>query len=512
MRTSTQARKGGSAMRAFLMGLGLIPALLVGQGCAGTTTGAARGVEVRGPEPRGSSATVKPGGGPGTGAAASAPDTGPKISSKAMLSFEDGVKAYEAQRNGAKQDYPALERKFRAAVEADRNLAEAEYNLGVLAERQGRTKDAVAHYRAALDRKPTLRQAAENLAVLSQNEGDEEAAVAVYRRIAESYPEDGSARARLAEIARRRGDSTEAMELAKEALYRDPKSLQAYKTMMLVHLEAKQLSMVRLVALRAQKIDANDPEIFHALGLAALVESDKPRARTLFKRAVEARRDFLPAHVELAKMAMALEDFGGAETHLRAVLQASGASAEALLNLGVAYKGRGQLDKAMAAYDEASKVNPKLPAIALNRGIVVALKGDPEKAITYFRQYVDLGGESPVVSELLREQELVIENREQQKRALEEAERMEAEVKRQEAAAKEEEKQRKAEELRQKQLDARGQGAPPSSAPAPEPSSAPATRARPATDDTKPREAPRGSGGPQRPKKPGPDDEPADAL
>ena len=55
----------------------------------------------------------------------------------AELSFEDALKAYDAQKKANAWDYVALERKFKAAVDEDPNLAEADYNLGVLAERQG---------------------------------------------------------------------------------------------------------------------------------------------------------------------------------------------------------------------------------------------------------------------------------------------------------------------------------------------------------------------------------------
>ncbi len=53
------------------------------------------------------------------------------ISNRAKLLFEDAVKAMDAQKKGKAVDYPSLERKFKAAMDADPNLAEADYNLGV---------------------------------------------------------------------------------------------------------------------------------------------------------------------------------------------------------------------------------------------------------------------------------------------------------------------------------------------------------------------------------------------
>ena len=173
------------------------------------------------------------------------------ISNRAKLLFEDALGAMEAQKKANAFDYPSLERKFKAALDADPNVAEAEYNLGVLAERQGNTQEAVSRYQTALKKKPTLRQASENLAVMAQNAGDVSGAVSLYQGILKVYPDDGNARARLAEIYRQTGDQEKAMELARAALMREPQSVTAYKVMMRSYLERKQLAMAKLVALRA---------------------------------------------------------------------------------------------------------------------------------------------------------------------------------------------------------------------------------------------------------------------
>lgn len=402
----------------------------------------------------------------GPGAAADQPvgptEVIPQINSKAKLAFEDAVKAWEAQKKTGAFDYVTLERKFKAASDADEQLAEAEYDLGVLAERQGKTQEAVGHYRDALSRRPTLRQAAENLGVIAQNSGDEKRAVEIYTDILTNYPEDAGSRARLAEIYRRRGDNEKAMQLAKEALFRDPKTLQAYKTMMAVHVETRQYSMARLIALRASRLEANDPEILYLLGLINLAEKEPAKARVNFKASAEANKSFLPPRYQLAQMALAQEDYAGAEEHLRAILAANGKNPEALVNLGVAYKGMGQLDKAMQAYEQAEKLNSALPAITLNKAIIIGLKGEPEKAIAELKKYIDMKSPSsdhPVFA-LIKEQEGVIQKREDDKKAAEEAKKMEEEARKVEEAAAAEEKKKNEEALQKQQAEAKGKDAP----------------------------------------------------
>ena len=435
----------------------------------------------------------------------------PPISNRAKLLFEDALSAFEAQKKANAFDYPSLERKFKAALDADPNVAEAEYNLGVISERQGNTKEAISHYQAALKKKPTLRQASENLAVIAQNAGDIAGAVALYQGILKVFPDDGSSRARLAEIYRQTGDHEKAMEFARAALMREPQSVTAYKVMMRSYLERKQLAMAKLVALRAMKIDQNDPELHHTIGLILLQEEKKDGARGSFKRAIEVRADYVPAHVMMAQLALEVEDYPAAEEHLRRILQADSKNAAAHLNLGIAYKGQGQLDKAMQEYDEAEKLDPKLSAIYFNRGVILHRnKGAPERAIELYRKYISLAGgevalnaEHPIFG-LLREAETIVQ--------------AQNEAKAQEEQQKKLEELQKAQQALMKEEDGKGTVAPASGSDAPA-ENQPAGGTQPA-GDAQPAANPPASGEPKQPaaapqqKNPGKADpaEPADDL
>ncbi len=372
---------------------------------------------------------------PNAGKAAAAP-----ISNTAKARFEDALKAFETQKKAKAIDYPALERKFQSALEADANLAEADYNLGVLAERQGKLPEARNHYKAALAKKPSLRQASENLAVMEQNAGNVAGAVALYQEVLQRYPDDAQSRARLAEIYRQQGDHTKAMDLSRAALMRDPQSTTALKVMIRSYLDRKQLAMAKLVALRGVKLDGMDPELHHAVGLILLQEGDVDEARLSFKKALEVREDYVPSHVELAQLAMQAENFPTAETHLRRILQADGKNAAAHLDLGIAYKGMGQYDKAMQEYDEAEKLDPEMAAVNLNRAIILhRVKDAPERASELYRKYiamaggdVALPGEAPVFA-LLREVEAIVNAKREARFAEEQAKQMEELQKQQQA-------------------------------------------------------------------------------
>ncbi len=357
--------------------------------------------------------------------------------SRAMLLFEDATKAAEAQAKSGARDDAALERRFEAVRQADPGFAEADYNLGVLAERQGKREQAYASYRSALQKKPSLKPAAEGLARLTRAQGDLPSAIAQWNDIARAFPDDADSRAQLAEIYRITNDHDRAQELARQALIRDPKSLGAYKTLLRSNLDRKQFAMAELVGVRALKISATDPDLYLALGDVQLAKGAVDKAAAQYQKALEANPGFVRARLALARLALKDEDFAAAEKHLSRAVADGGGSAEVHLDLGVAYRGLGQPDKALAEYDAAEKLQPRLAAIYLNRGIVLQrYKDAPEKSIELYKQYVALsGGESalpndaPVLA-LRREAEQLVaaksqaRTQEQQAKTLDQAQQL----------------------------------------------------------------------------------------
>jgi tetratricopeptide (TPR) repeat protein len=383
------------------------------------------------------STTDKPKSATAAPVAASTPTRPGMPSPRAALLFEDATKAAEAQAKSNTHDDAALERRFEAARDADPTFAEADYNLGVLAERQGKRDQAFAAYKSALQKKPSLKPAAEGLARLTQTSGDIPAAIAQWNDIAKAFPEDAGSRAQLSELYRVSNDHDRARDFARQALIRDPKNLAAYKTMLRSDLDRKQYALAELVGVRALKISSTDPELYLALGDVQMAKGGLDKAAAQYQKALEVRPDFVPARLALARLALKDEDYAAAEKHLSRAVADGGGTAEVHLNLGVAYRGLGQVDKALAEYDAAEKLDPKLAPIYLNRGIVLQrYKDAPDRSIELYKQYVLLaGGESalpndaPVLA-LRREAEQLVSSRtqaktqEQQQKTLQDAQKL----------------------------------------------------------------------------------------
>ena len=217
-------------------------------------------------------------GDPGQASSEARPADGQPLG-KALRLFEDALAAFEEQKSLKVYDWALLEKKFQAAVAADSQFAEAWYNLGVVYEHMRRPQDAISAYQRALQNKPYFKEAAENLAMLLQADGRAADALSLIQGILKIHPEDGGARARMAAIYQAAGDTKQAMHYAREALMRDPKSLTAYKVMMNCYLDRNNLDMAKLVALRAMKLKADDPELFYTMGLILERQDDQPGVR-----------------------------------------------------------------------------------------------------------------------------------------------------------------------------------------------------------------------------------------
>jgi tetratricopeptide (TPR) repeat protein len=353
-------------------------------------------------------------------------DAGPN--SHALALFDDANQSAASQASAKTPDNAALERKYDAARQADPRLAEVDYNLAVLDERQGKREQAYVLYRSALDKKPSFKAAAAALARLTAEQGDIPSAIAQWTDIAQKFPDDAGSRVALAELYRQSSDHDRAQDFARQALIRDPKSVAAYKVMLHSDLDRKQYALAKLVGLRALKIDDKDPELYVALGDIQLAESQPAQAAIQYKKASEVSPNDRGALTALARLDLADQDYTAAEAMLKKLVETGGATAEVQLALGVAYKGLGQPDKALQAYDAAEHLNGRLAAVYLDRGIVLQrMKGSPDRALEQYKRYVELiGGEgqlpgdSPVPA-LRREAEQQVRAKAEAKRVEEQA-------------------------------------------------------------------------------------------
>jgi tetratricopeptide (TPR) repeat protein len=356
------------------------------------------------------------------------------ISPRARRLFEEAVRAEEEQRKlKVAPDWSYLERKWRAVVDAG-PIAEAHHNLGVALEAQGKLADARVQYERARELKPALHQAAVNLGVLLEKEGDPRGAAAVYARCVRDFPEDALARVRLASLYRTSGQLEEAWRLAREALAREPRSVGAYKVLAGVALQRNELDLAKLVALRAQKLDARDPELPFTVGQVLARQGDDAGAQAQLRKALALDPGFLPARHALLEGALRKKAWGAVAEHAAAIVQVEPGNGPVQLVHGLALRYTGKPDEALAAYARAEQASAdRLPEVHLARGVLYArVKSECGPALEELKIYQSRAGPLPaegaLVVKLQRECEAQIE---ENRKAAEAAKQMQAEAARQ---------------------------------------------------------------------------------
>ena len=404
-------------------------------------------------------------------AAAAPAGAEPAIPARAQRLFEEAVRAEEEQRKlKVPTDWAYLERKWRAVLEAA-DVAEARHNLGVTLEAQGRLGEARAEYERARTLKPSLRQSAVNLGVILEKQGDVSGASAVYAQCIREFPEDAVARARLAALYRESGQLDDAWRLAREALVREPRTVGAYRVLARVALQRNDLDLAKLVALRAQKLDAHDPELPWVVGQVLARQGDDAGAKAQFRKALTLGDGFLPARYALLDLALKKHAWGSVAENAAAILKVEPDNAAVQLAHGLALRYTGKPDEALAAYDRAEKASAdRLPETHLARGVLLArVKSECAPALAELKAYAARSGpllpEGSQVVKLQRECEAQLE---ENRKAAEAAKQMQADAARQAAA--------KAAKEGKGTTGAPGKEPPPEKGPAPAPSagSAPA--------------------------------------
>lgn len=380
--------------------------------------------------PRSAAPAAKPAGAPAPAPAEALPPRAQRLFAEAVQSIEDQKKLH------VPTDWALVERKLRNALDAA-DFAEGHFDLGVALERQGKLADARAEYERALALKPSLYEAAVNLAVLREREGDTGGAAAAYAAAIRTWPEDAVARERLAALYLSAGQLDDAWRLAREALQRDPRAIVAYEVLARVALQRNQLDLAKLVAMKAQKLDASDPDVAVLTGQILAKQGDDAGAKAQWQKAIALRPDDPTPRYALLDAAVKAESWGAVAAQAQAILAHDPGAAPVQLALGVALRHLGKPDEALAAYAAADRLSGgKLPEVHLARGVLLMkVKNECEPAVTEFEAYTRVVGPTrgaDAANKLRREcDDIIRQNRE----AAEAARQMQAEAQRKAADA-----------------------------------------------------------------------------
>jgi type IV pilus assembly protein PilF len=142
--------------------------------------------------------------------------------------------------------------------------------------------------------------------------------------------------------------------------------------------------------LEAEKLSPQDPKVHYYMGISYVEKGLKDTAVDEFKKAISLKPDYSEAHNFLGviyrdrkQWDMAIDEFKNALSNV--VYETPD---KAMFNMGTAYNGKGDYEKALKMYEEAKNKQPHTipaPVIDLYIGRNYHDQGNCEKAVGYFQ-------------------------------------------------------------------------------------------------------------------------------
>ncbi|MCB9552599.1 MAG: tetratricopeptide repeat protein [Myxococcales bacterium] len=302
----------------------------------------------------------------------------------------------DARRAAAAGDLTTAEARYRDAL-ARQPTADVLYDLGVLAEWQGRPDDARARYRDALTRDPTLGPAVIALGRLLIRESDPQGALRLARDQLARAPDAPALRNALGRLRLDAGLELDQVEAdAKAVLRDDEKNVDAMINLAAAYHHDGRHELAIAILDNARALRPDDPEILARKALAHRALGEDQRARFALEEATA-----LPGgataevHNNLGLIYHAAGDYPGAEAQFRRALARWPGMLAATINLANALKGQQRFAEADAALQQALARAPRDPDVLYNLGILYLDGQLPDlapadrlgRALAFFERY-----------------------------------------------------------------------------------------------------------------------------
>ncbi|WP_163783971.1 tetratricopeptide repeat protein [Myxococcus vastator] len=303
----------------------------------------------------------------------------------AESAFAAALQSYEAgDLDGAREG-------FEAVVDVLPQSLNAQFNLGVIAERQGRPDDARVAYEKVLLLDPAHVPAVVNLGVMYREQGRLDEAIALFERALKTPGReyDASLLNSLSITYRVAGKLDASEAAARRVLVRNKDNPGAYKNLAHVAYAREKYRLAELLAGNARKHSEKDPALYNLLGMVYLKLDDRARALVQFQKAIALDAKFTPGYLNLGALALSYRDYLGAERSFGKAAELEPGSPDATLYLAWALDGQKGRDpkKGLAAGEAFEKVlatRADLPEAVCGAGWAYASdRAGWQKAITF---------------------------------------------------------------------------------------------------------------------------------
>jgi tetratricopeptide (TPR) repeat protein len=301
----------------------------------------------------------------------------------------------QIRRNDASGAIDALQN----ALRNDAENAVAHYQLGnafALQHNEARTE---SEWREAVRIRPNLTDAQRSLAALELRRGDVNAVLQTAQQIINSDPAsgDGYLWKGIADLARK--SYSDAQQDADQAVKRLPENPAPYVLMGDIQLNQKHYADA--LKFYQQALDKNPSSADALKGIVFTYSAQKEYDQAI--AAVNAQIAKSPNNSSFYEQLGTVlydgkKDLKGAETALRKAIELDKNNSDALLKLGKLLAEEGDIDQALATFQQSLKDNPREISFYILSGELYEKKKDWEKAKAMYQQALSLVPDHPLAS------------------------------------------------------------------------------------------------------------------
>jgi tetratricopeptide (TPR) repeat protein len=302
----------------------------------------------------------------------------PKMNDSATSAYNDGVAGVAAgQLDVAKQA-------FTRAAAADPKAYQAEYALGVIADRQGQPDEAIQHYSRALRIQPDYEAAAQGTVNIMLRRGPPDAAVRFIEPIAKQWQRNLYLQAIYADTLVKADRADDAEKVARGALRRDERFVPAIVSLAKASEHRGRDELGDSMLEQAHDIDANYAEVYFLQGKRSQAKGELAQALTAYRKAVELNPDYAEARMALGIQYVASGNYNEALEQFEAEVKLVPTLVAAHVNLGDVYRALKRWQDAKREFDKAMRMQTVLPEAHFDLALL----------------YMSVGSEFPNLSEL----------------------------------------------------------------------------------------------------------------
>lgn len=240
--------------------------------------------------------------------------------------------------------------------------------LGALRLKQNRAAEAVEILSTAADQNADDAQLLAMVGRAAASSGDVDKGVVYMRKAMAASPENSVLRTELAQVYLRSGAVEEAIREL-EVLAELANGQQAKIMLIAAYLRAKDFRAARALATDLNQEAPKDPMMKTLLGGINLLEGARDKAKASFNEALRLQVNFVPAKLNLARMALQDNDFDTAASYFDEVLRIEAKNVPALLGMAQIAEQKGDTPQTLAWLEKARAADSTalVPRLILGR-------------------------------------------------------------------------------------------------------------------------------------------------